>query len=229
MLLLMLLCSSVTTVAAPLTSPGDASERTRVGILLFEGVDVLDVTGPYEVFSLTRLQAGIQSRFSTDTAPFQVFTVAESLSPIKADGGLSINPDYSFANVPAMDLLIVPGGPGARRLVRLDHSPTLDWIRHQGAAETQLISVCTGALLLARTKQLSGKRATTHWGALELLASLDKTILVQQDLRYVDDGVITSAGVSSGIDMSLYIVEKLLGPVVARDTAKIMDYRYPRP
>ncbi len=205
----------------------ESSRPRNIGILIFNDVDLLDVAGPYEVFSLARTVPGIESRFSRDTAPFRVFTIAESTASIRTDGGLSINPDYSFSSTPPIDLLVVPGGPGARNLLQKEKSSILSWIQKQSTTNIQLASVCTGSLLLAKTGILSGREATTHWGALDLLASLDETIQVKKGVRYVDDGIMTSAGVSSGIYMSLYIVEKLLGKEVATDTARLMDYHYP--
>ena len=223
--LLILVSNPDRLVRASDTVPGEHEIR-NIGILIFDDVDLLDVAGPYEVFSLTRLQAGIQSRFSTETAPFRVFTVAETANPVRTEGGLSINPEYTFSDVPDLDLLIVPGGPGARNLIKHEHSPVLNWIGMQANSQTELASVCTGALLLAKTGILAKRRATTHWGALDILGMLDDSIKVEKDVRYVDDGVVTSAGVSSGIYMSLYIVEKLLGKAVATDTARLMDYDY---
>ena len=206
----------------------DVNDRVirNVGILLFDGVDVLDFVGPYEVFSLTRLEPGVDSRFSGETAPFKVFTVAETTQAIRADGGLSVNPEYSFATAPGIDLLVVPGGPGARQLIKQENATTFDWIRKLGAGDTQLASVCTGALVLAKMGLFSGRKATTHWASLDLLLSLDGSVEVVKGKRFVDDEIISSAGISSGLDMSLYIVEKLLGKAVAEDTARIMDYRW---
>ena len=200
---------------------------TRVGILVFDEVEVLDFAGPYEVFSRTRLVPGVESRRSNASAPFEVFTVAASLAPVRATGGLRVMPDVDFASAPPIDLLVVPGGFGTRALLR--DEPTLAWIRQTAAAARQVTSVCTGALLLARAGLLAGRRATTHWGALALLAEVDPTIRVQPDLRFVEDGIVTSAGVSAGIDMALSVVESLCGRAVADETAHYMDYPRTRP
>jgi len=195
---------------------------TRVGILIFDEVEVLDFAGPYEVFSRTRLVPGVESRRSNASAPFEVFTVAASLAPVTATGGLRVLPDVDFASAPPIDILVVPGGFGTRALLR--DEATLAWIRQTAAAARQVTSVCTGALLLARTGLLAGRRATTHWGALGLLAEVDATIRVEPDRRVVDDGIVTSAGVSAGIDMALAVVESLCGRAVADETAHYMDY-----
>jgi transcriptional regulator GlxA family with amidase domain len=197
-------------------------DRLSVGIFIFDNVEVLDFAGPFEVFSRTRTEAGTESRNSQDSAPFDVFTVAEKAGPLKAIGGLTVTPEYTFDDAPAIDLLLVPGGMGTRRLV--DHAPVIDWIRGAAARARMVTSVCTGSLLYARAGLLDGKRATTHWGALDRLGTLGNDIRVDRESRYVDDGIITSAGVSAGIDMSFYVVEKLCGKAVADETAHYIDY-----
>ncbi len=198
-------------------------EQWNVGIFIFEDVEVLDFAGPYEVFSRTRLVPGVESRRSDEGAPFRVFTVAKSLETVVAIGGLRILPDFAFDNAPKIDLLVVPGGFGTRPL--LNDAETLQWIRRVAAQARKITSVCTGSLLLAKTGMLEGRRATTHWGALDLLESLDPAMKVERDRRVVDDGIISSAGVASGIDMSFYVVESLFGGEVADETAHFMEYR----
>ena len=197
--------------------------QTRsVGILIFEQVEVLDFAGPFEVFSRTRLEPGVESRRSLDTAPFTVFTVAETPDPVTATGGLRVIPDHGFGDAPAIDLLVVPGGFGTRSL--LEDEAVIEWIRKRAEEAELVTSVCTGALLLATTGLLEGRRATTHWGALDLLAELGDSTHVERELRVVEDGVITSAGVSAGIDMALLVVERLHGRAVADETARYMEY-----
>jgi len=197
-------------------------QQAQVGIFLFDEVEVLDFAGPFEVFSRTRLTPGVESRRSDETAPFKVFTVGAESRTITATGGLRVIPDYDFASAPPIDLLVVPGGFGTRAL--LHDAPVLDWIRRTAATAGRVTSVCSGALLLAQAGLLAGRRATTHWGALDLLASLDSTIRVEANVRLVDDGITTSAGVSAGIDMALAVVEVMQGRVVADDTARYMEY-----
>ena len=200
----------------------NTDKRMTVGVLIFDDVEVLDFAGPFEVFSRTRTVAGSDSRRTDDSAPFETFTVARSLDPVTAIGGLTVTPRYSWATAPSIDILVVPGGFGTRAL--LNDDATLGWIRQTAAASRQVTSVCTGALLLAEVGALRGRRATTHWAALDLLASIDSTILVQRDARVVWDTVVTSAGVSAGIDMAFSVVEKLHGPEVARETAHYIEY-----
>ena len=198
-------------------------ERWNVGILIFDEVEVLDFAGPFEVFSRTRLLPGPEYRRSEDSAPFTVFTVARSRARIRTTGKLEVVPHYGFGDAPRIDLLVVPGGFGTRALV--DDAETLDWIRRVAATARRTTSVCTGALLLAKAGLLEGRRATTHWAALDLLASLGTGVKVEWELRVVDDGIITAAGVASGIDMAFYVVETLFGRAVADETAHYIEYR----
>jgi transcriptional regulator GlxA family with amidase domain len=200
----------------------------NVGILLFPDVEVLDFAGPFEVFSRTRLTPGVESRRSDETAPFNVFTVAKSLIKIVATGGLTLLPAYSFSDHPKIDLLLVPGGFGTRSL--LVDQETLEWIRNVSSNATLTTSVCTGALLLSKAGLLKGVEATTHWAAMELLESINQAdrlnLRIVRDVRFTDSGsVITSAGVSAGIDMALHVVERKFGKEIADETATYMEYR----
>lgn len=196
--------------------------QRRVGILLFEGVEVLDFAGPYEVFSRTRLEPGLDSRRSDESAPFEVFTVARECQLLRATGGLQILPDFGFADAPAIDILVVPGGFGTRAL--LQDPQTLSWLTERARAAQLVTSVCTGALLLASIGLLRNTRATTHWGAYDLLASIDPSIQVCRGARFVRDGVVTSAGVAAGMDMAFAVVEELCGKPVADETAAYIEY-----
>lgn len=200
--------------------------RTAVGILIFHDVEVLDFAGPFEVFSRTRLLPGVESRRSDESAPFSVFTVARGTEPVVATGGLRVEPHFAFDTAPAIDILVVPGGFGTRPL--LDDDRVLSWIRSVAGTAALTTSVCTGALLLAKAGLLRDRRATTHWGALEALAQLDPTIVVERDARVVDDRVVTSAGVSAGIDMAFHAVSKVCGDAVAAETARYIDYPWVR-
>ena len=202
-------------------------KRTRVGIFIFDGVEVLDFAGPFEVFSRTRLAGGVESRRSDDSAPFDVFTVAAEVEPITTTGGLRVIPLYDFATSPNIDILLIPGGFGTRAL--LNDSAALEWITRTAAAAKRVTSVCTGSLLLAQAGLLRGRRATTHWSALDTLASIDSTIAVERTPRFVDDGIVTSAGVAAGIDMAFAVVEAMCGREVADETARYIDYPRPAP
>jgi transcriptional regulator GlxA family with amidase domain len=206
-------------------APGTAGRSVgayNVGVFLFDEVEVLDFAGPYEVFSRTRLEPGAASRRSDATAPFCVFTVAERAGEIRATGGLRVVPDHDFVTAPAIDILVVPGGFGTRPLV--GHLPLSDWLRRTATSARLVTSVCTGALLLADAGLLHGRRATTHHAAHDRLAEIDPSIVVERHRRWVDDGVVTSAGVSAGIDMAFAVVERLCGAAVAAETAEYIEY-----
>ncbi|MDG2001349.1 MAG: DJ-1/PfpI family protein [Alphaproteobacteria bacterium] len=197
-------------------------KKINVGILIFDEVEVLDFAGPFEVFSRTRLLKGAESRRSNDSAPFTPFTVSIDKEPVTATGGLKIISDYTIKDCPKIDILIVPGGLGTRTL--LNNESLLSWIKSTSDQATTTSSVCTGSLLLAKAGLLEGKRATTHWGAIEALKSISKDIQVLNNRRIVNDEIITSAGVSSGIDMAFMLVENLYGEQVASDTAKYIEF-----
>lgn len=196
---------------------------TRVGILIFPDVEVLDFCGPFEVFSTTRLA---EPRKREDRCPFEVRLVAESATPVTATGGLRVIPDHDFAACPQLDVLVVPGGWGTREQV--GNPAVVEWVKRQAGGATLVTSVCTGAFLLARAGLLAGRPATTHWQSLDRLAAAFPDVAVDRERQVVEAGnVLTSAGIAAGIDLALAAVAKLLGEPVARATAKHMEYPYP--
>jgi transcriptional regulator GlxA family with amidase domain len=198
-------------------------ERKRVGIVLFEEIEVLDFCGPFEVFAATRLD---EARRREEPSPFAVWLVAEKDSPVVTAGGMKVIPDHTFASCPRLDILVVPGGWGTRR--ELDNPALLDWLRHRAPEVETLTSVCTGALLLAAAGLLDGRRATTHWRSLDWLRESFPAVTVDYDQRVIEDGpVLTSAGISAGIDLALKVVERHCGEAVARATARHLEYPYP--
>ena len=197
--------------------------QLNVAILIFENVEVLDFAGPFEVFSRTRTTPGTDSRRSEDSAPFRVFTVAPEPGVLRATGGLQVVPDCGFRDVPAIDILVVPGGFGTRPL--LEDAVTLAWIRDTAATAKLVTSVCTGSLLLARAGLLDGHRAITHWAAIDLLEQVGGgKVTVERGKRWVEDGVVTSAGVAAGIDMAFAVVASICGREVAEETARYIEY-----
>jgi len=191
------------------------SSIRNLAILVFADAEVLDFCGPFEVFS-------VANRF-VEPAAFNVFTVAELQEPFLARGGLSINPKYGIADCPRPDLLLVPGGQGTR--IEMHNQAVIEWIQRTATACELVLSVCTGALLLAKAELLDGLHATTHHGSIDLLRQVAPTAMVHSDRRFVDNGrVICSAGIAAGIDMSLHVVRRLLGEDVARKTARQMEY-----
>jgi transcriptional regulator GlxA family with amidase domain len=197
-------------------------EKLNVGILLYDDVEVLDFAGPFEVFSRTRLTPGAESRRSEDSAPFQVFTVAKTKQNIRAVGNLIVEPHYSFSDAPRIDIVVIPGGWGSRKAMQ--DPEILGWTQRAARTARYTSSVCTGALVLARAGLLAGRRATTHWAAYDLLNSLGEGVKVIRDVRVVQDGIFSSAGVSAGIDMAFTLVEEICGPSVADETAHYIEY-----
>ncbi|GAB1533172.1 MULTISPECIES: DJ-1/PfpI family protein [Brevibacillus] len=193
------------------------TKQWRVGIFLFDDVEVLDFAGPFEVFSVTSME-------NDSHTPFRVETVSEKGDMIQALNGLKVQPDYSFANMPAFDILIIPGGIGARER-EVHNEQVIQWIRQQMQQVELMASVCTGAFLLAKAGLLSGKKATTHWASLDRMEKEFSEVVVQKGVKFVDEGnIVTSAGISAGINMSFHIIKRLVGAEVAEQTAKIMEY-----
>lgn len=193
-----------------------------VGIVLYEQVEELDFVGPYETFKAAAFQ-GARSLGREEPA-LKVFTVAERLDLVATSGGLRIQPDYSFANAPRIDLLVIPGG---NTRPQLENAAMVEWLKRVTPQTRLNASVCTGAFLLAELGLLDGHAATTHWGALDRLAERYPSVAVRRAVRWVDEGnVVTAAGVSAGIDMSLHLVERLFGREVAESTVRYMEYRW---
>ncbi|MEK6376023.1 MAG: DJ-1/PfpI family protein [Acidobacteriota bacterium] len=208
-----------------LTSPPRQPATRTVAILLFDGVELLDFAGPFEVFYAARLARGPVRETSDAPALFRVLTLGRSEGAVEVRGGLHVTPHFSLEKAPPVQILVVPGGQGTRSL--LEDREFLDSIRSMASEAKLVASVCTGALLLAKAGLLKNRRATTHWASLDLLASIDPTTEIDASARVVDDGVFTCGGISAGIDLALCIVEKLCGKDVADDTARHIDYRSP--
>jgi transcriptional regulator GlxA family with amidase domain len=191
-----------------------------VGIYLFDDVEVLDFAGPFEVFSTA---ARVKSRLQPD-APraFEVFTLADAIRTIRTRGDLMVQPRFDITNHPRLDVLIIPGGIVTDELNR---KVIIDWIAHSAAAATITAAVCTGAFLLGKAGLLQGKDVTTHWEDIPALRSMFPDSHVQSDTRWSDTGqIITSAGISAGIDMSLHLVARLESVELALRTARQMEY-----
>ena len=197
--------------------------RKQVGILLFENIEVLDFCGPFEVFSVTRLN---EEKRREELSPFNVFLVAETKKPVVATGGMKVLPDYDLDDCPRLDVLVVPGGWGTRK--EINNERLLKWVADRSRQVETLTSVCTGALLLGKAGLLDGKRATTHWRSLDWMQELFPKTTVERQLHFVEEGTLfTSAGISAGIDMSLKVVARYFGEAIARATAKHMEYPFP--
>jgi transcriptional regulator GlxA family with amidase domain len=188
----------------------------HVAILLFDEVEVLDFAGPFEIFSVT-------GRRSDGEPPFNVYTVAEKPGPISARNKLIVTPHYTIDNCPPPDIIVIPGGYGARAATR--NPAILGWVKRQYEQTELTLSVCTGALVLATAGLLDGLQSTTHYGSYDLLGELAPNTTVIRGVRYVDNGkVITSAGVQAEMDMALHVVARLLGDEAAGETAHYIEY-----
>lgn len=191
--------------------------KRHVAILIFEEVEVLDFAGPFEVFAVTNELNGFDA--------FHTFTVAEIPGSIRARNGLKVVPDFTLESAPAPHLLLVPGGAGTRALLR--KPSVLEWIRQRARKAEVVASVCTGALVLAQAGLLHNLRATTHHENFAELAALAPNTDIVKDVRFTDNGqILTAAGISAGIDLSLHIVARIHGVETAQRTAAYMEYRW---
>jgi transcriptional regulator GlxA family with amidase domain len=197
--------------------------RKRVGILLFNDIEVLDFCGPFEVFSVARLNE-VQRR--QEPSPLEVLLIAETSETITTSGGMKVFPMASFEGCPPLDILLVPGGMGTRK--EMLNEAMLRFIRDQAARSELVASVCTGSLILGKAGLLGGRRATTHWRSLDLLRDLFPDVTVDDSSNVVNEGkVMTSAGIAAGIDLALKIVQRFYGETIARATALHMEYPFP--
>jgi transcriptional regulator GlxA family with amidase domain len=188
-----------------------------VAVTVSEGVTVIDFSGPWEVFQDVHVEAagGDMDRMM----PFRLYTVSETLEPIRGSGGLRLVPDYTFATAPAPRVVVVPAQKG---------SPALhDWLRRTNQTADLTMSVCTGAFQLAKAGLLTGLEATTHHQFLDRLATMYPDIRVKRGLRFVEGApkIATAGGLSSGIDLALRVVERYYGRPVAEQTAAYMEYQ----
>jgi transcriptional regulator GlxA family with amidase domain len=195
------------------------SALKRVSLLLFDEAEVLDVAGPYEVFSIAGRRHGLD--------PFQVALVAADSGPVTLRNGFRVLPHFIFATAPPAEILVVPGGHGTRREI---HNPRMiEWLGQAARKAELVLSVCTGALLLGKAGLLDGLDATTHHLAMDLLREIAPRARVREGERFLDNGrVVVAAGVSAGIDMSLHVVERLLGAELAEEAAAYMEYHWDR-
>ena len=210
-------------VAGSMAMPAAAAPKqpyTRnVAIVVYEGVEILDFAGPAEVFAAA---AGFGS--SRNQQAFNVYTVAVSADPLKTNSDVTIKPAYAIADAPEPDIVVIPGGNTASLL----HSDAfMSWLKSASAHAEITMTVCTGAFTVAKLGLLDGKQATTWYGAIPALRSATPKATVVEGRRFIDNGsIITTAGVSAGIDGSLHAVARLLGRQVADRTAQYMEYHW---
>jgi transcriptional regulator GlxA family with amidase domain len=184
-----------------------------VGIVLFDDAEELDWAGPWEVFTMAAM----------GRSDLRVVTVAERAGPVRCAKGLRVLPDHTFEDCPGLDLVLVPGGQGTR--AQAGNAQMLAWLAKAGAGCAWVTSVCTGSLLLHAAGLAAGRRITTHWGYVPELRERAPDATVLERVRYVRDGnLVTAAGVSAGIDMSLWLVGQIFGVEHARNTQRLMEY-----
>ena len=191
------------------------TKKRNVGILIFDDAEVLDFSGPFEVFSVT-------SELNNHKL-FNVFTIGETLNPISAVNGLSVNPKYNFIDCPEIDILIISGGNGTNDLMK--NKITLDWIDKVHKKTEYTLSICSGSRMLAVLGLLNDKPYCTHRLVYDDMAEIVPTGIPKKEKRFTNsDKIYTSGGISAGIDLSFYIVEKLFGKSIADKTANYMEY-----
>lgn len=205
--------------AAGAARPSLRSGARNVAIVLYDGVELLDFAGPGEVFASTAQFAAVRGQ-----PAFKVFTVAASKAPITSQGFLKVTPDYSIEDAPRPDLIVLPGGSSGR----LSADPQfLAWLRKSLDGAELSMSVCTGAFILGKAGALDGRTVTTWFGAIDRLRETVPKATVQEGRRFVDQGkIVTTAGVSAGIDGALHVVARLVGRAVADRTARYMEYHW---
>lgn len=181
--------------------------RKKVAILIFEGVQIIDYTGPYEVFG---------------QAHWEVFTVADKPDMIKTAMGMQVTPHYTFDNCPEFDIVVFPGGGVSQHL---DNQKVMNWVKSSVAESETALSVCNGAFFLGEAGLLDGKTATTFASLIPALQELAPKAKVVSDQRFVDNGkIVTSAGLSSGLDGSLHVVSEYLGIGRTQEIATNLEY-----
>jgi len=187
----------------------------NIGIFVFNDIELMDFAGPYEVFSVTNEL--------NDYQLCRTFTFSESSDRIKSINGLCVIPDYTVENCPDIDILIIPGGIGTKKI--LENDKILSFIEERYNKSDFTFSVCSGARILAKIGLLHNRKFITHHEVISDILQIDPSAVLQKNARFVDEGkILTSAGISAGIDLSLYMVEKLFGNEIADKTAAYMEY-----
>ena len=191
----------------------------EIGILIFDDVEELDFVGPWEVWNMVNTV----SRHREEISPFRVRLISPDGKQIKASKNMRVLADAAMVDVEQLDIICVPGGMGARPLI--ERPDVVDWVKMISKNATWVTSVCTGAFVLAKAGLTNGKRLATYWGAFDEFKRLGLSGTLVPHVRYVRDGnLLTSAGVSAGIDMSLWLVGEIFSPQFARDVQRAMQY-----
>lgn len=187
----------------------------NLGIYIYPDAEVLDFSGPFEVFSTA-------NRFAAEGESINVILIAQTAEPVIARGGYSVNPHYGFSDHPPLDVLVVVGGV---HTAELEKPEVIRWIEKTAGSCRLVASVCTGAFLLARAGIITTHKVTTHWEDIPDLRRDYPELQVVEGQRWVDEGnIVTSGGISAGIDMSLHLVSKLHSLELAEKTARQMEF-----
>ena len=189
----------------------------NIAIYIYDHAEVLDFSGPFEVFSTA-------SRVCPDEDPFHVYLVGETGKVVAARAGYKVLPAFGFHNHPPIDVLIVAGGVHSQEIGKPN---VIDWIAEQGGKATLVASVCTGAFLLAGAGIIDHQNVTTHWEDIPALKADYPDLTVHESVRWIDEGrIVTSGGISAGIDMSLHLVHRLHSLELAEKTARQMEFNW---
>jgi len=189
----------------------------NIGIYIYDEAEVLDFSGPFEVFSTA-------SRFLSQNEKFNVFLISQKRGTTIARGGFNVNASYSIDKHPKLDLLVISGGVHTKEMQKKD---VIEWIENTSKQVNIIASVCTGAFLLAQAKVITNHKVTTHWEDMDDLKSTFPNLMVNENIRYIhDSNIVTSGGISAGIDMSLYLVSKIHSLDLAQKTAKQMEFEW---
>ena len=187
----------------------------NTGIYLFDDVEVLDFAGPFEVFSVTSELNNFEL--------LKVFTISKNGQMIKAVNGLNIQPDHSFDSHPEIDILIIPGGAGTRTEMKDDS--VLQWVKNNFDKSEITFSVCSGSRILGTLGLLDGIESVTHHEVIEDMKAISPAVIIKENARFADNGkIMTSGGISAGIDLSLHVIKKLFGKEIMNKTIKYMEY-----
>lgn len=189
----------------------------NIGIFIYPDAEVLDFSGPFEVFSTASRLCGAEE-------PFSVYLIAENSEPVPARGGYKVLPDYSIKDHPPLDVLIISGGVHRSEM---ENRAVANWIKHQAESVELMATVCTGIFLLANAVQSLSCKVTTHWDDISELRKLFGRLTVLEGVRWVDEGsIVSSGGISAGIDMSLHLVSRLHSDELAEKTARQMEFAW---
>lgn len=189
----------------------------NVGIYIYDNAEVLDFSGPFEVFSTA-------ARVSGNADLFRVFLIGETGEAVIARAGFKVIPNYSIVNHPPLDLLVVVGGVHTGEM---EKNNVMAWLEQQHGRVPLIATVCTGIFLLAKATDLSGAKVATHWEDIPDLRKQFPQLDVQENARWIDEGaLVSSGGISAGIDMSLYLVSRLQNRDLALKTARQMEYHW---